>query len=227
MKVKLIASTTFTVDDAADVFDETEWSPAFPDTSSDSLAEFAGRACYQSFDRPNHKTATNDGYLANILKQKHESVLEHASATFYIEGVSRYLTHELVRHRHLSFSQLSTRYVSGAQPVRHPGMDDFEWQLYQESFRRQAKYYETIVEDMLSRGMKRKEAREAARSFLPGGLETKVVVTGNHRAWRDVLKKRWHVAADAEIRLLAGELLTALRGIAPNTYQDVPETPYT
>ncbi len=53
-----------------------------------------------------------------------------------------------------------------------------------------------------------------------------MVVTGNHRAWRYVVKARWHEAADAEIRELAGELLRQLRRIAPNTYQDIPDTPY-
>lgn len=76
-----------------------------------ALAEFAGRACYQAFERKRPETATNKGYLANIQKQSHWSVLEHASASLYIQGVSRALTHELVRHRHMSYSQLSQRYV--------------------------------------------------------------------------------------------------------------------
>src|SRR5258706_4986057 len=76
-----------------------------------ALAEFAGRACYQSWDKPNPATATNAGYLAHILEVGHLSVIEHGVATFYLTGVSRSFTHELVRHRHLSYSQLSQRYV--------------------------------------------------------------------------------------------------------------------
>ena len=76
-----------------------------------ALAEFAGRACYQAWHKPNRSTATNAGYLRHILDVGHLSVIEHASATFYITGVSRSLTHELIRHRHFSFSQLSQRYV--------------------------------------------------------------------------------------------------------------------
>jgi thymidylate synthase (FAD) len=76
-----------------------------------ALAEFAGRACYESWDKPNPATATNRTYLAHILEVGHLSVLEHGSATFYLTGVSRSFTHELVRHRHLSYSQLSQRYV--------------------------------------------------------------------------------------------------------------------
>ena len=75
------------------------------------LAEFAGRACYQSWNKPNPATATNAGYLRHIREVGHMSVLEHASVTFYITGISRSLTHELIRHRHFSYSQLSQRYV--------------------------------------------------------------------------------------------------------------------
>ncbi|WNY15126.1 ThyX-like thymidylate synthase [Rhodococcus phage MacGully] len=77
-----------------------------------ALAEFAGRVCYQSFHRPSEATATNAGYLLNTIgKQKHWSIAEHGSVSFYFQGVSRSLTHELVRHRHFAFSQLSQRYV--------------------------------------------------------------------------------------------------------------------
>lgn len=79
----------------------------------EALVEFAGRACYQSWTKPNPATATNAGYIRHILEVGHFSVLEHGTATFYLTGVSRSFTHELVRHRHLSYSQLSQRYVPG------------------------------------------------------------------------------------------------------------------
>jgi len=83
----------------------------FPDGEAvydgEALVEFAGRACYQSFHKPNPKTASNEGYLAHILETGHGSVLEHASVSIYITGVSRSFTHELIRHRHFSFSELS------------------------------------------------------------------------------------------------------------------------
>ena len=70
----------------------------------DTLAEFAGRSCYQAWSKPNPATRANKDYLANIIRQQHTSVLEHASASFYITGVSRAFLCELTRHRHLSFS---------------------------------------------------------------------------------------------------------------------------
>src|SRR5690554_342524 len=95
-------------------------------TDADLLAEFAGRSCYQSFHKPNPKTEANQDYLRNILNQGHFSVLEHASATFYVTGVSRALTHELIRHRHLSYSELSQRFVNveDAEVVIPPALRD-------------------------------------------------------------------------------------------------------
>ena len=77
----------------------------------EALVEFAGRACYQSWSKPNPRTATNAGYLRHLLEVGHVSVLEHATVSFYITGISRSCTHELIRHRHFSYSQLSQRFV--------------------------------------------------------------------------------------------------------------------
>lgn len=225
MKVTLIASTMMHTLASSAVAAGYGWDVS---EQADQLAEFAGRACYQSWTRPNPKTRENVDYMKHILDVGHESVLEHASATFYIEGVSRSLTHELIRHRHLSFSQLSQRYVNGEDTdmVYPPAAGYLEAQAIADVRDLARDAYKAIVENLTASGLSRKQAREAARAVLPNATETKIVVTGNHRAWRDVLKKRWHVAADAEIRLLAGELLRQLREIAPNTYQDVPEVPY-
>jgi len=194
-------------------------------TSADELAEFAGRACYQSWERPNPATATNAGYLENIIRQHHFSVLEHASATFYISDVSRSLTHELIRHRHLSFSQLSQRYVDAEHMsfVVPPAMDDAEdFAELADVFADAVETYRDIVEYLeTERGLGRKQAREAARAVLPNMTSTSLVVTGNMRAWREVVEKRNSAAADAEIRQLAAELLAHLKVIAPHTFQDM------
>ena len=118
LRVQLIAKTEFLA--PADV----PWS-----TDADggqALVEFAGRACYQSWSKPNPRTATNASYLKHIIDVGHFSVLEHASVSFYITGISRSCTHELIRHRHFSYSQLSQRYVpeNDAQVVVPPGLED-------------------------------------------------------------------------------------------------------
>jgi thymidylate synthase (FAD) len=86
--------------------------------------------------------------------------------------------------------------------------------------------YADTVEDLENHGVKGKKAREAARAILPGGMETRIVVSGNHRAWRDMLKKRYSVHADAEIRELAEKILAMLRDVAPGIYQDFPDQPF-
>lgn len=193
-------------------------------THNDLLAEFAGRSCYQSFHKPNPATEANEDYIANILRQKHESVLEHATATFYIEGVSRALTHELIRHRHLSYSQLSQRFVDeGRRAIVIPpairGIPELsQWMRIDadDAFDN----YEMYVDELLLAGYKRKQAREAARAILPNCTETKIVVTGNMRAWRDTLGKRLDPAADAEIREVSQMILAHLRKVAPAAFQD-------
>jgi thymidylate synthase (FAD) len=192
---------------------------------ADELAEISGRLCYESWDRPNPTTASNHGYLGNIISQRHFSVLEHSSASFYIEGVSRSLLAELSRHRHLSFSVLSQRYVDHSESnvvVPPVAKGNFNFLIDLEAHNRKAvELYAEYVEEFISHGMTRKEARGAARAFLPEATETKMIVTGNMRAWREVIEKRNSPAADQEIRELAEQLLAMLRSVAPNTFQDM------
>jgi thymidylate synthase (FAD) len=199
-------------------------------TDADALAEAAGRICYKSFNRPNPNTASNSAYLGNILSQGHFSVLEHSSVTLLVRDVSRALLAELSRHRHLSFSVVSQRYVNyeSTEPVIPPAirddaecLDDLRF-----AYGEMLDCYSHLVELLTSNGLKRKEAREAARAVLPNAAPVDMVVTGNLRAWRDVLGKRYHVAADAEIREFAGLVLGHLRDVAPNSVQDVPTSPY-
>ncbi|AIW02943.1 thymidylate synthase [Mycobacterium phage Malec] len=240
MKVKLIAATEVDPDALReigfepDIYTGPEGDGPFGDFDADELAEFAGRNCYRSFHRPNPATEENEDYLAHILEVGHESVLEHASATFYIEA-SRSVLAELERHRHLSFSVVSQRYVDPTPLGVHwppvlaqlPELD----RAYAEDTLLAAKdasdrAYAALLQIFQANGLPRKQSREAARAVLPNMTNSPMVVTGNHRAWRYVIKARWHKAADAEIRELAGELLRQLREIAPNTYQDIPDEPY-
>lgn len=196
----------------------------------DELAEAAGRLCYKSWNRPNPATATTEGYLANIIKQGHFSVLEHASATFYISGVSRSFTHELIRHRHFSYSQLSQRYVdqTGSTYIVPPVFnqldvserDDLVSELASVHAYAQTAY-SYISRRLMELGFSRKEARGAARAVLPEATETEIVVTGNLRAWREFLPKRLSPAADAEIREVAQDLLRELKDLAPASFQDL------
>lgn len=230
VRVVLVASTLFHDADA-----ETCGWVGFPEgdttTSADKLADFGGRSCYQSFNRPNPDTADNKGYLANILDKGHESVLAHASATFYVTGVSRTLTHELIRSRFLAFSELSQRYVDmGTSYTVVPPAIRGDWaleELIRDHHDRSVNLYDRIVDALAAQGVSGKKAREAARAVLPGGTETRIVVSGNLRAWLDFVRQRNTVHADQEIQLFAREVLRQLKGIAPNTFQNVSLEPTT
>lgn len=196
-----------------------------------ALAEFAGRACYQSWSKPNPATATNAGYLRHILDVGHLSVIEHGTVTFYFTGVSRSLTHELIRHRHFSYSQLSQRYV----PERDAAMvepdviaEDPELHArFLAAAEASVRAYTDLLEglekkfaDVGNATLRRKQARQAARAVLPNATETRIVVTGNYRAWRHFIAMRATEHADIEIRALAIEVLRQLKDKAPNVFAD-------
>jgi len=199
-------------------------------TDGERLAEFAGRLCYMSQHNP-AKRQTRE-YLENIKKQGHGSVLEHANYSILLEGVSRSLTHELVRHRAgFAYSQLSQRYVdeSEANFVVPPAMvgDDAlmaTWRTQVESA--QAVYVSLVAELMehyswvADKVHRRKMAREAARAVLPNATETKIVVTGNARAWRTMLELRSSEGAELEIRRAAVAVLRVLQQEAPGFFSD-------
>lgn len=210
------------------------------ETDIDELHEFSGRNCYRSFARPNPKTAANADYLAHVIDNAHESVLEHGSATFYINASRSVLT-ELTRHRHLSFSVVSQRYVDVEKltyhvpPAINDALDNGEldeqdkadlWDALVDAKTEALIAYRTIVGILERNGNPRKQAREAARAVIPNMTDSPMVVTGNIRAWKHVLRMRWHEAADAEIRELAGLILAELRGIAPNSVSDIPDEPF-
>ena len=196
-------------------------------TEAEVLMAFAGRNCYQSWSLPNPDTAGIRDYVRSIVHKGHFSVLEHASASFYIDGVSRNFTHELIRHRHLSFSELSQRYVDmhDANFITPPALRELpDTSLFEGSVRSASQYhYDTAMTGLADNQVSGKRAREAARAYIPGGMETKIVVSGNHRAWRDVLLKRCSPAADAEMQAVAYELLGILRELAPSVYDDLPD----
>ena len=200
-----------------------------------ALAEFAGRACYQSWNKPNPATASNEGYLRHILEVGHLSVLEHGSVTFYLTGVSRSLTHELIRHRHFSYSQLSQRYVPerdaamvepdviADDPELHAlfvGATDAALAAYTQLLEGLEKKF-AGVDNLTSR---RKQARQAARAVLPNATETRIVVTGNYRALRHFVAMRASEHADVEIRELAIAMLRELQRVAPNAFADFTVT---
>ena len=192
--------------------------------------EFAGRACYQSWSKPNPRTATNASYLRHIIDVGHFSVLEHASVSFYITGISRSCTHELIRHRHFSYSQLSQRYVPGARlagggAAGHRGRSGVAGDAPRRRRRQPCRptpscwpSWRRKFADEPNAVLRRKQARQAARAVLPNATETRIVVTGNYRAWRHFIAMRASEHADVEIRRLAIACLRQLVDLAPAVF---------
>lgn len=256
------------------------------DIAAQVLVEVSGRLCYKSFARP--RPGGNSAYIGHILEVGHGSVLEHAVFNLIITGVSRSLTHELIRHRAgMGYSQVSQRFVDEGDcsfvvppeleaevasarshmndcgSLEHPGacyaICDVDTPtrmglLWLRQMKDAANEYAELsdyladklaraawtrvggsndassatIEKYLSGGaiaasektLRRKKAREAARSILPNATETQIFVTGNARALRHFLEMRGSVEADAEIRRLAVAVLRILMAEAPNLFGD-------
>jgi thymidylate synthase (FAD) len=210
------------------------------------VAEFAGRLCYLSFGEDagmegGHKTiqgrTSNESYLGNILQVKHGSVLEHAVWTLLLEGVSRSLTHELIRHRAgFGFSQLSQRYVdeSDIAFVLPPEISDGSraFEIWSEACEQSLDGYRALLNELTDQvgdhgpaTMRKKRARQAARAVLPNSAETKIVVTGNARAWRHFMESRGSGSADLEIRRLSGYVLRIMHEEARHIFGDMHLVP--
>ena len=149
--------------------------------------------------------------ISNIVEAGHLSVLEHASFTFAIEGVSRALTHQLVRHRIASFSQQSQRYVNeqNMKFIIPPAIKgNAELKKDYENFAEESrKLYKKLVDA----GIK----KEDARFILPNACETRIIVTMNTRALYNFFERRLCTRAQWEIRMLADEMLKEARKVSP------------
>jgi thymidylate synthase (FAD) len=203
--------------------------------AAEELCETAGRVCYMSFAKP--RPGGNATYLGHIKESGHGSVLEHAVWNLLITGVSRTLTHELIRHRSgFGYSQLSQRYVDesvaeyvepdiiATDPELHALFLDAVGHAHAAYVRLAAQLAERL-KDEPDRTARRKIARQAARSVLPNATETKIFVTANARALRHFMEQRGSRHAEPEIRKLANKLLDILQRESPNLFADYVRTP--
>lgn len=198
----------------------------------ETLAEFAGRACYRSWEpglNPNVTRVRTDprAYLDNVLASGHGSVLEHASYTFAFRDVSRVFTHELVRHRAGSaFSQESLRYVRltdigfrippALEPIREQVVSIVEQlEELQVSAAR-----ELGVDDEGVPFAVKKEVTSALRRLAPIGLSTDIIWTANVRTLRHVIALRTAPGAEEELRLVFDLVAELALAEAPALFQD-------
>lgn len=203
------------------------------EVGAEALAEMAGRVCYMSYGKGRK---TNREFLGHIVDVGHGSVLEHAVWSFLITGVSRSFTHELIRHRHFSYSQLSQRYVDESESAfiepdeiaADPGLHA-TWceavNAARAAYDKLSAGLEQRFTSIPDRTLRRKMARQAARSVLPNATETKIFVTGNARALRHFIELRGSEHAEVEIRKVAVQVLEIMRKESPSLFADYTLTP--
>jgi thymidylate synthase (FAD) len=209
---------TTPVPEFQDILDKSGYGGSDPER----VVEFSARVCTGTQEKTSQENG--DRLLRNILEWGHESVLEHVSVVFFITGVSRSLTHELVRHRHLSFSQLSQRYFnhSNASFVVPPLISEDKELVeeYKKCCEFVSDFYRNLLGKLGTKGVKSRLANSAARYVLPNGTSTSIVVSGNIRAFRHFIRLRGSEAADLEIRILAVEILKKLQEVTPRLVHD-------
>lgn len=184
------------------------------DGNPEALLEHAGRACYRSIPR-----GDPGRFLKARIREGHESIIEHASVTFEIHGISRACSHQLVRHRIASYSQESQRYVDMSAPdyVVPPSVA--------ESAQAMA-VWDGLMEQVSAAYHQLRELgvrKEDARFVLPNATTTLIIVTMNFRSLRHFFSVRCDRAAQWEIRALALEMLRQIHGLAPSVFHDLYE----
>lgn len=214
------------------------------ETDADLLSEFAGKSCYMSFDTSLNANLTRVGgrnnldYLQEgIIGQKHGSVLEHSTVSFFIVNVSRIATHEIVRHRAgTAFSQSSGRYV------RNPDINmylpntirDMPAQIATKMARVYSRAMTQMEENIAELAQLshidnqpfslKKKLTSAFRRIVGNGQANNILVTANHRAWRHMIEMRTHPSAEEEIRVVYADISKQLREKYPNIYADAVVT---
>ena len=210
----------------------------------EKLIASAAKLCYSSVEIDCIEESLNeentDKFLNLLVSLGHESPIEHVSFTFGVEGISRVLTHQLVRHRIASYSQQSQRYVKLDQfeYIIPPAIekDEEAKKLFIEAMKKDQEYYNKITDvlfkkyfnEYISQGMEKGKARqksekqaiEDARYVFPNACETKIVFTMNSRTLLNFFRLRCCNRAQWEIRKLAIEMLKKVKEVYPTLFKN-------
>ncbi len=185
--------------------------------NAEDIIERACRTCYLSFHRYNPPSSTEE-LIKKVIRKGHHSVLEHALATFRIKGGSRVFTHELVRHRLMSPSQESQRYVEYGKTkefefVVPPTVQDSDFvdKFVQLSGMAYDLYQEMVKADI---------PKEDARYILPNATTSEIVISANFRELRHIFEIRCVERAHWEIREICLEMLKIMKEQAPIVFWD-------
>jgi len=183
-------------------------------------AGFAGQIFADGLKDP----AKQEEFVRQVVSSGHESPLEHVKFTFAVEGVSRALTHQLVRHRMASYSQQSQRYVkeSDFDYIVPPSieMDEEMKSEYMHTMQEIQGSYTRLLKAFEKKGIKGEKANQDVRFVLPQASETKILVTMNCRELMHFFKERCCTRAQWEIRKLAEEMLVICKQKLPAVFNN-------
>jgi thymidylate synthase (FAD) len=210
----------------------------------EKIVASAAKLCYSKVGvediMDNLSNEKAEKFLGMLMDMGHESPIEHVSFTFAVEGVSRALSHQLVRHRIASYSQQSQRYVKLEQfeYIVPPNIDAIPEarELFIKTMEEEQRAYDSLVKILLEKHTQKlmeegkdeksavkaaeKMAIEDARYVFPNACETKVVFTMNARTLFNFFHHRCCNRAQWEIRRMADEMLKEVRGIAPTLFKN-------
>ena len=240
-KVYLIGQQKVNIENLKEFYKDENLQYYFPEdinSHSEALVELAGRIDYLSHNK--RRPGGNFEYVANLLRMGHGSVTEMAIWQFYITNISRSTSKELFRHRTLSPSELSQRYVDLSDENNNIGViepdniasDPELHELWQEAQIKSRQVYKQLCDKLYSKEINNKEltakektdirklVRQAARSVLPEATETKIFISINARSARNMFELRCSRYAAVEIRKLTNIIYDILLKDSPNLFSD-------
>lgn len=192
-------------------------------TDPDRLVALAARRCYSSLPAEQVNESISDGEVSRLLaflrRRNHLSPFEHAQFTFSVGGISRALSHQLVRHRIASYSQESQRYVEYMKLKSLPYVVPPKIASNPEAEKIfEAAMTETLqaYRNLLAMGI----PAEDARYVFPNAVETKLIFTLNARSLFNFFEQRCCIKAQWEIRRLAEKMLVEVRKVAPRIFRN-------
>ena len=187
---------------------------------SELIAKMAAVICYTKEHRFNEVKQTAElkpaEYLRKIIKDGHTSILEHNIFVFYVSGISRVASHQLVRKRIASFSQQSQRYVN-AENFKFIVPETIKKTEFAGEYEKITKSNFDFYQKMVDEGV----PKEDARFILPNATSTQLIVSMNAHALIDFFVKRICQRSQWEVRKLAETMLEEVKKVAPTIFKDV------
>ena len=208
------------------------WHPQGESTETDQLVEFAGRVKYESFGHPNPRTQQTNAYVHHVLEMGQDDLLEHASATFYIRGLSHSAAQDLLDTSGLAVTRSAApRSLPGDLSVVIPedirGDEQLEKQFMRAiedtsfAYNELLSGLEEFLDDERNALVRAKRVHEAARAVMPQALDSPLLVTASVAVWRGFVIRCGSRLSNPETRRLAVKLLEILKAQSEAVFSDL------